>query len=360
MLTGTQAPAEAGVPDAAPQVRPSAQAGAQPQVSAQTYTGPSIVDYLSSIGQLNDYASRAILAREKGIVNYTGTAEQNTQLLNALRGQQSIPAAQPVSTGGVAPIGGVVPSVAPPDIFTQTKDFLSQTYGINVGNIGMAFSDPVSSIKTIIKDVMVSLGLPDVKTQIEAVGKEKKELEDAQAEEIMKVDENPWLSEGLRIRKTAAIKTKYESRINNKINELKLYQDMYDDARQEAQFAANLGVNMYQDQRDFLQGQLEFIINAAEKAADNARLERVSTTTGTAKATITGTTGATYSARLNQEVNHVYAGRYGKTFAREQAIRILKAEFPKRDVAKDIYARIPDGYEANIKSSSQGLDFGDL
>ena len=50
------------------------------------YTGISIVDYLKSIGQPSDFASRSILAKQNGIENYTGSAEQNTKLLNILRG----------------------------------------------------------------------------------------------------------------------------------------------------------------------------------------------------------------------------------------------------------------------------------
>lgn len=46
---------------------------------------PSIVDYLNSQGQASDYSSRAKLAQSKGIANYTGTAEQNTSLLNMLK-----------------------------------------------------------------------------------------------------------------------------------------------------------------------------------------------------------------------------------------------------------------------------------
>jgi len=53
------------------------------------YTGSSIVDYLKSIGQASDYSSRAALAKQYGISNYTGSAEQNTQLLNTLRSQSS-------------------------------------------------------------------------------------------------------------------------------------------------------------------------------------------------------------------------------------------------------------------------------
>ena len=57
-----------------------------PTAPVSTYTGVSIVDYLKSIGQPSDYASRATLAAQKGIANYTGTSKQNTDLLKLLRG----------------------------------------------------------------------------------------------------------------------------------------------------------------------------------------------------------------------------------------------------------------------------------
>ena len=50
-----------------------------------SYTGSSIVDYLNLTGQPSDFSSRAKLAQQYGIPNYTGTAAQNTQLLNLLR-----------------------------------------------------------------------------------------------------------------------------------------------------------------------------------------------------------------------------------------------------------------------------------
>jgi uncharacterized protein YheU (UPF0270 family) len=49
------------------------------------YTGTSIVDYLKSEGQSSDFTYRTQLAKQYGIANYTGTAEQNTQLLNMMR-----------------------------------------------------------------------------------------------------------------------------------------------------------------------------------------------------------------------------------------------------------------------------------
>lgn len=48
--------------------------------------GTSIVDYLNKAGAPSDYASRAALAANNGIEGYTGTAQQNLQLLGILQG----------------------------------------------------------------------------------------------------------------------------------------------------------------------------------------------------------------------------------------------------------------------------------
>lgn len=48
-------------------------------------TDTSIVDYLKSQGQDSSYGSRKKLANQYGISNYTGTAQQNTQLLNLVK-----------------------------------------------------------------------------------------------------------------------------------------------------------------------------------------------------------------------------------------------------------------------------------
>ena len=53
------------------------------------YSGNSIVDYLKSVGIDSSYSNRKKLAKENGINNYTGTAEQNLKLLEILRGKTS-------------------------------------------------------------------------------------------------------------------------------------------------------------------------------------------------------------------------------------------------------------------------------
>lgn len=51
---------------------------------SSTTSDPSVVNYLNKNNLPSDYGSRATLAKQNGINNYTGTAEQNTQLLGML------------------------------------------------------------------------------------------------------------------------------------------------------------------------------------------------------------------------------------------------------------------------------------
>jgi hypothetical protein len=61
-------------------------------------TNGSIVDYLSSIGQASDFNSRAKLAAQSGITNYTGTAAQNTQLLGIISSSKTPAPTAPTPT----------------------------------------------------------------------------------------------------------------------------------------------------------------------------------------------------------------------------------------------------------------------
>jgi len=50
------------------------------------YTGPSIIDYLKSVGKQSSFSYRGQLAKQYGVTDYTGTKIQNTKLLKSLRG----------------------------------------------------------------------------------------------------------------------------------------------------------------------------------------------------------------------------------------------------------------------------------
>lgn len=72
-----------------------------------TYTGVSIVDFLKSLGLPSDFNSRADLAKQYGITNYTGTAAQNIQLLNTLGVDTSTATNPPAGTPAGKTTGGV-------------------------------------------------------------------------------------------------------------------------------------------------------------------------------------------------------------------------------------------------------------
>lgn len=61
------------------------------------YNGNSIVDGLNSVGYDSSYASRKALAEKLGIANYTGTAEQNLKMIELLKGNSSAPNTQYLS-----------------------------------------------------------------------------------------------------------------------------------------------------------------------------------------------------------------------------------------------------------------------
>ena len=63
----------------------------------------SIVDYLKSQGQDSSYTARKQLAQSMGISNYTGAAEQNTQLLKQLKGGSSSAKASTNTATSTAP-----------------------------------------------------------------------------------------------------------------------------------------------------------------------------------------------------------------------------------------------------------------
>ena len=89
--------------------------------------GVSIVDYLNSIGKDSSHQALATIAANAGMQNYTGTAQQNTQLLSMLRqGGGTIGA----TAGGMAsvPIGnGAAPTAS-------TAATSSTPFGLNLSN----------------------------------------------------------------------------------------------------------------------------------------------------------------------------------------------------------------------------------
>ena len=114
-----------------------------------TYTGYSIVDYLKSIGQASDFASRKKLAEQLGIKDYRGTADQNLKMLDMLRSGQT--ATQKPAQTTVQPVA---------QTNTQAKSNLPEAYIKSIGT-NRDWYDPMSGMS---REEFESTLTPDMQT----------------------------------------------------------------------------------------------------------------------------------------------------------------------------------------------------
>ena len=112
-------------------------------------SGGSIVDYLAGKNQKFDKASRAELAAQYNIQNYTGTAQQNTDLLNKLKANEKMPQGTN-ATGEKQYAAGTVPKATAND--SQQQPQQPQQQGIG-GAIG-ATSNVIAKGGNVVKNVL--------------------------------------------------------------------------------------------------------------------------------------------------------------------------------------------------------------
>ena len=147
----------------------------------------------------------------------------------------------------------------------QALDYLKTQYGFD--GSGLA-TQPQKSIQDLITEVMTSTGLPDTKSQITDITSQIEALNNERDAKIAEVNDNPWLSESMRASKISKLTTEYENKTANKVSTLTLLQNTYDSARQQAQWAVNTAVSMFNQQQNFDQNKLEFMINQTEKTLE--------------------------------------------------------------------------------------------
>lgn len=286
--TSVNAPAPAPATISAPTVAPIAPVQSPPQsvpaaqpiipsvpTSTSTYSGPSIVDYLRSVGQANDFASRSQLAAQNGIQNYTGTAQQNTQLLSTLRGGSSNPIAptqQP--TASPAPSTPTTPQsdtsaptatpevVTQPDLGTQVDNILAK-YGITPPT--NTAENPITSFADVYKQVYESLGLTDIKSEFEKTQTEYSDLQNELNDQVAQVNENPWITEGVRRDKINALQERYQGKLSNLLNKQNHLESLFSAGRSEAQFVTQMGLQQQNRSQDLNRDFVLKAIDLAEK-----------------------------------------------------------------------------------------------
>lgn len=96
-----------------------------------------------------------------------------------------------------------------------------------------AVTDPYSGLDPIGKQVKMytdaykALGLADIKTQFEDTLEKQKDLEDELADKVLDINNDPWLSEGIRIKRIEKLEASYDSRLKAYTNLADLYDSLY-------------------------------------------------------------------------------------------------------------------------------------
>jgi len=258
-------------PEGATQIAEIAGQALSPQQPQQaifgpsSYQGPSVVDYLSSVGQANDFGSRSELARNLGITNYTGTADQNTRMLELLRSgaqpQQIIPQASPGES--LSPI--------------QQQQVLGTTL-TNLGGEQQSFTDafvsnPDDTLKQFASAIFENSGLPELRAQIKSNAEETEALENDRDTQLAEINDNPWISEALRSRQVQKLNAEFDGRLNNLNNKQIRLNALSDDITEEARFNLTMAVGQFNAQREFDYNRIQDIMDRQDSLLQAERDE---------------------------------------------------------------------------------------
>lgn len=226
-----------------------------------------------------DFNTRANEAAQLGIQGYRGTADQNAQLYQAKFGKSAAgaakpPAATPPAAGagaGTPPAGGTgagtgtpQPAAPPPvDFAGQIKSVLAE-WGVKPPDPN---ANPVTSFMDNYNQLYTQLGLPTVKSTIDATIRSIADLDKEMADKIAEVNNNPWDSESLRSKKVIKLQDKYEARKAALNSSLTLFNQLYDRGRQDAQFVSTQANALNKNAQDLNQDLIFKAIDSIERTA---------------------------------------------------------------------------------------------
>lgn len=149
----------------------------------------------------------------------------------------------------------------------QEKSNMFAQYGIAPESVERGFqTNPTGTLSELVKQVMTATGLPDVRSNLETIGKEIEDLANERDAEIAAINDNPFLSAGTKQQRIELLNDKYESRIANRVDRMTLLQNAYTQARQEAQFAVTTAIGLYDKERNFNLDQVRLMLEQEERA----------------------------------------------------------------------------------------------
>lgn len=251
------------------QVTPDATVSTEVATTQPNYTGNSIIDFLKTTGQPSDFTSRSQLASQMGISNYRGSSSQNIDLLNKIRSKPTGTATPTTSeTNGAAtqasPNAG---NPNPVQVAPQTASVISQRGFSPEVTQAQAQKSPFNAFVDAYSALYKDMGLSSIKSEYEAITKQYKDLEDKKADEISDINDDPWLSEGVRQKRIQSVENRYESKTANLTGQMKQMESLYERGQEEVKFIAGQAMQA-SHQQDVLNQQ--WAIKAMELAQKDA------------------------------------------------------------------------------------------
>lgn len=145
---------------------------------------------------------------------------------------------------------------------TSTEQIANNTAPDNPQN--QSPSDFIATYKKALAD----LGIPDIKSEFDNAVKKQTDLINEMNKKITDIQDDPWMTQGVKERNIQKIKNSYQTQLETLTNQQKLYDSMYKEGIAQAQFLTTGEVRYQQD-----------IIDAAQKAVeaqaklDNAKID---------------------------------------------------------------------------------------
>jgi hypothetical protein len=156
------------------------------------------------------------------------------------------------------------------DLANSYEPMLNQ-YGVKPFQTG---ENPSSTFAEMYKQLLTDMGIPDLKSQLESVNLQFSELQNKLNDEIQEINDNPWLTEGIRLRRIQSLENKYEGKLNILTNQIKLFNSLYEQGLEEARFVAGAAFDQYQFD---VNTQIKLAQLAQDQAEAEARLAKLNT-----------------------------------------------------------------------------------
>ena len=231
----------------------------------------------------------------------TQTAVKTFQAENSLKvdgivGPQTVAALEKIKSSGSSPVDNTNPRI---DNNNQNNNSNTTNKYLDNGEINPNYKEeipstgnteidklisvlnnqsPQKSFVDIYKEVYSSLGLDTIKEDYENQTKEYTDLQEKKNEEIQKINNDPWYSEGKKQMELKKLDNKYEGKETILINKLKLLESNISNGRSDAQYISSQIMDQLQQSSKLSEDIIMKAIDIAEKSAEAENKLKTSTT----------------------------------------------------------------------------------